>query len=565
MRVWATGLSAAVLLGGALAVGVAAQDGGRLAPGLRVAGVEIGGLTRQEALAAVRERRPAPRRVMVTAGTHSWSTSADTLGWRADAEASVDAAARAGRERTLLQRVVRLLGQAEVQDLPLVERVDVSTALSALKALTRDLQTQPRNAAVIFDKTLKAYAVRPDAPGRRPNAAAAANAFAANPALTALRVPVTEWKAGRTAESLRAQVEQGNRLMRPLTVKLQGTGRAGTLTALQVADLYWVRPGGIAPDEKTLREAFGRLTAAVDQPARNARYAFAGGRVTRVKEQAGRVTDRAAAFAAFRRAVLDPAADTVVFPGKVSQPTLTVAALPDPTRLELITTGTSTYYGSSPARRTNVANAAARISGMVVPAGEDFSFLQALGGITEGNGFVGGLIISGGRTVGGLGGGVCQVSTTAFRALYQAGLPVVERHPHSYRVGYYEPQVGFEAAVYDPGLDLRLNNDTGAPIYIKTVNNNAASTLRVEVWGVKPGRRVTVSPAVILARTPHPPAQYVVNPNLPAGAVRQVDWAQDGYDLYITRTITDARGSRTNRVSTTYQPWRAVYEVGSTD
>lgn len=562
MKVWGIGLSAAVLLGGALAVGVASQDNGRLAPGLRVAGVDVGGLTREEALAAVGSRVPAPRQVTVTAGGQSWTAPADTLGWRADPGASVDPAVRATAGRTLLQRAEGLLGWAQEQDLPLVERVDVGTALNALKILTRDVRAEPRDAAVIFDKTLKAYAVRPDSPGRRPNAAAAANAFAANPSLTTLAVPVTEWRAARTAESLRAQVQQGNRLMRPLTVKLGGSGRSGTLTPLQVADLYWVRPEGIVPDEKTLQTTFQKLTAAVDQPARNARYALQGGKFVRVKEQAGRVTDRAAAFAAFRKAVFDPSADTVVFPAKVSRPTLTVAALPDPNKLELIATGTSTYYGSSPERRTNVANAAAKISGMVVPPGETFSFLQALGGISEDNGFVGGLIISGGRTVDGLGGGVCQVSTTTFRALYQAGLPVVERNQHSYRVGYYEPQVGFEAAVYDPGLDLRMKNDTGAPILIKTVNNNARSTLKVEVWGVKPERQVTVSPAVILSRTPHPPAEYVVNPNLRAGAVRQVDWAQDGYDLYITRTIRDAGGVRTDKVSTTYKPWRAVYEVG---
>ncbi|MEW6421791.1 MAG: VanW family protein [Deinococcota bacterium] len=562
MKVWVTGLSAAVLLGGALAMGVAAQDDGKLAPGLHVAGVDVGGLSREEALAALQGHLPAPPQVTVMAGPRSWTVGADTLGWQADPQASVDAALRASAGRNLLERVGALMGQVSVQELPLVSRVDVAAALHTLKMLTGDLQAQPKNAAVIFDKVAKKYAVQPGSPGRRVNAAAAANAYAANPDLTTLTVPVTEWKAGLTAEALQPQVDLGNRLMRPLTVQLEGTGRTDTLTPLQVANLYWVREGGIVPDEQTILTTFERLTDAVDQPAQNARYAFENGKLLKVRERAGRVTDRQAALAAFRKAVFDPAVKTVVFPSKVSQPTLTVAALPDPKKLELIATGTSTYFGSSPERRTNVANAAARISGVVVPAGETFSFLQALGDITPDNGFVGGLIISGGRTVDGLGGGVCQVSTTTFRALYQAGLPVVERNQHSYRVGYYEPQVGFEAAVYDPGLDLKMKNDTGAPILIKTVNDNAKSRLEVQVWGVKPKRTVTVSPAVILARTPHPPAQYVVNPNLPAGAVRQVDWAQDGYNLYITRTIQDAQGIRTDKVSTVYKPWRAVYEIG---
>ncbi|MFC6750656.1 VanW family protein [Deinococcus aquaticus] len=357
-------------------------------------------------------------------------------------------------------------------------------------------------------------------------------------------------------------MKQGNALARPFTVKLGTTGRTGTLNALQVADLYWVRETGIVPDETTLKAAFGRLTGFVDQPAQNARYALQGGKLVKVRESAGVVTDRAAAYAIFRKSVLDVTQKAAVFPSRVDKPTLTLASLPDAGKLELIATGRSTYYHSSAARRTNVANAAAKINGAVVPAGEVFSFLKALGSIDASNGFVGGLIISGGRTVDGLGGGVCQVSTTAFRALYQAGLPVVERNQHSYRVGYYEPQVGFEAAVYDPGLDLKMKNDTSAPILIKTINNNATSTLDVQVWGVKPKRTVTINPAVITARVPHPGPKYVVNPNLRPGQMTQVDWAADGYSLYISRTIRDAKGTRTDRVSTVYKPWQAVYETG---
>jgi len=562
MKVWVSGLTAAVLLGGALALGVATQDDGRLAPGLRVGGVSVGGLTRAQAQAALQDLSATPRQVTVQAQGRTWTLSADRLGWRVDPASSVAAAVQAGRDRGVLERVQALVGQAPVQNLSPVERVDAAEALSTLGALTGELQTPPREASVTFDRTLKRYAVLPATPGRRVGTAAAVNVYAANPSLTTLKVPVTEWKANRDVAALRAQVERGNRLMREFTVGLEGQDRAVALTPLQVADLYWVRDTGIVPDEKTLKATFDRLVTSMDQPAQNARFSERTGKRVRVPEQPGFVTDRKAAFALFRQTVLDPQTQTVTFPGKVSRPTLTVAALPNPDRLHLITTGVSTYYHSSPERRVNIANAAAKVSGMVVAPGEDFSFLQALGGITPENGFVGGLIISGGRTVDGLGGGVCQVSTTVFRALYQAGLPVVERNPHSYRVGYYEPQVGFEAAVYDPGLDLKMKNDTGGPLYIRTVNDDAASRLEVQVWGVKMNRKVTVNPAVILSRVAHPRAQYVVNPRLSPGAVKQVDWAQDGFDLYISRTIRDGQGVRTDRVETVYKPWRAVYEVG---
>ncbi|MDL2342740.1 VanW family protein [Deinococcus sp. MIMF12] len=543
-------------------MGLAAGDTGRLAPGLMVGSVPVGGLTPAEARARLTGQTSAIPQVTVQAGKKTWTVPAARLGWSVDPAASVAAAVQASQNRDLWQKVRGMVGQAPSRTLPLVTRVNEARARAALEVLTRDLATRPKNAAIFFDKVSHRYALKPDQPGRRPNAAAAARAFAADPSQTRLSLPVTEWPAEHTAAELRPHVERGNRLMRPLTVKLNGTDRAGALTALQVADLYWVREGGIEPDERTIRAAFDRLSGELDQPARNARFRNEGGRLVKVPEVSGRVTDRQKALAAFRGAVLDPARASVVFASKASRPGLKLADLPDPGKLELIARGSSTYHGSSPERRTNVAVAAAKIHGYVVPEGGEFSFLSALGSITPENGFVGGLIISGGRTVEGLGGGVCQVSTTAFRALYQAGLPVTERHQHSYRVGYYEPEVGFEAAVYDPGLDLRLKNDTGGPLFVKAINDDAKSTLEVQVWGIKPQRKVTVSPAVIHRYTPHPPAQYVVNRTLASGAVRQVDWAKDGYDLSITRTIKDAKGTRTDQTKTSYQPWRAVYEVG---
>lgn len=543
-------------------MGVATQPDGKIAPGLHIAGVDVGGMNREQALTALGNRAAAAPQVTVRAGKNSWTVAADTLGWHADAETSVQAAQKITAERGVLERLQGMIGAAQVQDIPLTAAVDAAQARTALTTLTAGLNTAPRNASVYFDKISKKYAVKPGVTGVKVDVAGAVNTYVANPALTTLTVTAAEQAPRYTTEALGAHVKQGNALARPFTVKLGTTGRTGTLNALQVADLYWVRETGIVPDETTLKAAFGRLTGFVDQPAQNARYALQGGKLVKVRESAGVVTDRAAAYAIFRKSVLDVTQKAAVFPSRVDKPTLTLASLPDAGKLELIATGRSTYYHSSAARRTNVANAAAKINGAVVPAGEVFSFLKALGSIDASNGFVGGLIISGGRTVDGLGGGVCQVSTTAFRALYQAGLPVVERNQHSYRVGYYEPQVGFEAAVYDPGLDLKMKNDTSAPILIKTINNNATSTLDVQVWGVKPKRTVTINPAVITARVPHPGPKYVVNPNLRPGQMTQVDWAADGYSLYISRTIRDAKGTRTDRVSTVYKPWQAVYETG---
>ncbi|RJF73243.1 hypothetical protein D3875_18490 [Deinococcus cavernae] len=558
------GVITALLLGGALAMGVATQDTGTLAPGVRVGGVDVGGLTPDAAAQRLRDAAGKGRPVTVKAADQTWTLTSTALGWQIDPRASLRPAQAYTQERSMLERLQGALGRAEPQSFPLITSVDTGKTAATLSKLTAPLGTQPRPATLGFDKkTLKYAVLTPDTPGRQADVESAVNTFKANPDVSTLTLPLITWKSPQSAENLQKLADQGNRLMRRMVFKLEGTTRTGVLSPLQVADLYWVKPEGIVLDPATIDRAFKFVSGYINEPARDARYAWQGGKYVRVAEKTGHEVDRAAALDVFKKALVDPNARAVVFPAKVAQPKLTAAQLPDPNKLQLIAVGRSTYYHSSPERRTNVANAAQKIDGVVVPAGEVFSFLNALGGITPDNGFVGGLIISGGRTVDGLGGGVCQVSTTTFRALYQAGLPVVERNQHSYRVGYYEPQVGFEAAVYDPGVDLKLKNDTGGTVMLKTQNNNKTSTLVVEVWGtVKPQRSVSVSPAVILSRQAHPPAKYVYNPAL-GGRVAQVDWAQDGYNLYITRAIKDASGAvKYDRTTTNYKPWQAVYEYG---
>ena len=539
-------------------MGVAVNDE-NLPPQIKVGNVDVGGLSHSEAVTKVKAATQTPQ-IKVKAEGKSWTLDAAKLGYQVDAEGSVAAAVDDAQNRSLIQKVQDLAGQAAERSYPLKISLDAKSAARTLSDLSAELNTPPKNGKIFFDKTR--YAVSPGTPGQKVEVDAAAQALSNDPALREVTLTLAPWTESESTAKLQLQVDKGNALLRPLTVKLGESQRSGVLSALQVANLFWVRSGGIELDQAALKRSLKNLSGYLDLPAQNARYRSQGSKLIRVKEEPGLITDQAAAFKLLSKAVLDPSVKTLTLPSTAMQPTITVAALPDPNKLSLITTGVSTYYHSSPERRTNVANAAAKIDGAVVPKGGIFSFLNTLGSISEDNGFVGGLIISGGRTVDGLGGGVCQVSTTTFRALYQAGMPVVERNQHSYRVGYYEPQVGFEAAVYDPGVDLKMKNDTGGLVLIRTVNNDAKSTLEVQVWGTPQSRSVTVSGATILSSTPHPAPKYIVNPNLRRGASRQVDWAANGYDLYITRTIKDTSGVRSDKVETVYKPWQAVYEIG---
>lgn len=148
-------------------------------------------------------------------------------------------------------------------------------------------------------------------------------------------------------------------------------------------------------------------------------------------------------------------------------PAISMKTLKDMKIDSLIGQGKSNFSGSPANRRRNIATGAAKFNNVIIAADEEFSFVTTLGEITPKAGYVPELVIKEDKVVPELGGGLCQVSTTAFRAAIYAGLPILERRPHSYAVPYYNPQ-GMDSTIYPPHPDLRFKNDSDAPILIQT-------------------------------------------------------------------------------------------------
>ncbi len=233
---------------------------------------------------------------------------------------------------------------------------------------------------------------------------------------------------------------------------------------------------------------------------------------------------------------------------------------------ELIGEGHSLFYDSITSRIYNINLAASRLNGILVAPGETFSFDKALGDVSAFTGYQQAYIIQNGKTVLGDGGGVCQVSTTFFRALLNAGLPIVERHAHAYRVGYYEEDSppGFDATIYVPTVDLKFTNDTGNYILIQSTVDLNNDSLSFYLYGTSDGRTVTISKPVISNQKPPPPPLYQNDPTLPNGEVKQTDFAAWGADVYFTRNVT--KNGKTviyDKFVSDYQPWQAVYLVGT--
>lgn len=224
--------------------------------------------------------------------------------------------------------------------------------------------------------------------------------------------------------------------------------------------------------------------------------------------------------------------------------------------------GITNYFGSSEARIHNVHTAASRFQDVLFE-GKTFSFNKILGPVEESTGFVEGLIIAGDRTEKGVGGGVCQVSSTVFRALYSAGLPIVERRPHSYQVGYYRP-AGYDATVFYNSQDLRMTNDTGGALWFQTDWNDATRTLTTRVFGKPLAYTVDVSVPKTLSTLPSPPDRTIIDPTLKPGERKQVDHAVEGATIEVYRTLKDASGKvlRSDTLRSVYKPWPNIFTVG---
>ncbi len=233
---------------------------------------------------------------------------------------------------------------------------------------------------------------------------------------------------------------------------------------------------------------------------------------------------------------------------------------------ELIGRGTSTYFHSIPGRVHNVSLAASRINGTLVKPGETFSFNQTLGDVSQFTGYQQAYIISAGKTILGDGGGVCQVSSTLFRALLNGGLPIDERASHAYRVGYYEQNSppGMDATVFGPSPDLKFTNDTGNYILIEVINDPKHYSLIFELYGTSDGRKSTITKPIVSNISPALPTVYQDDPTLPIGVIKQVDYSAAGAKVSFNYSV-EKNGSTIFQKTfvSNYRPWAAVHLRGT--
>lgn len=233
---------------------------------------------------------------------------------------------------------------------------------------------------------------------------------------------------------------------------------------------------------------------------------------------------------------------------------------------ELLGKGTSSFSHSTEIRNYNVEKGASIINRILVAPGETFSFIKNLGEVSLASGYKQAYIIKQGKTELDAGGGICQVSTTLFRALLDAGLNITQRQAHAYRVSYYEEDTkpGFDATVFIPNPDLQFVNDTGNYVLIQSYYDGKNRKLTYEIYGTSDGRKVEISNYKQWDAQPAPPDVWIDDPTLPLGKVVQDEHKIPGLKTSFEWTVTK-NGEVINHktFASAYVPWAAVYRKGT--
>jgi len=315
-----------------------------------------------------------------------------------------------------------------------------------------------------------------------------------------------------------------------------------------------------------------KIAKLIEREPQNSKFVFENGRVTEFQPALDGIKIDSAGLKRLISQDLEELVNGDVknidldIPTIKSLPEITISQVNNLGIKELIGRGTSTYFHSIPGRVYNVSLAASRINGTLVKPGEVFSFNNVLGDVSAFTGYQQAYIISEGKTILGDGGGVCQVSTTLFRALLDAGLPINERQAHAYRVGYYEQgsPPGIDATVYSPSPDLKFTNDTSNYILIEAMADPKNYSLIFELYGTSDGRVSTISKPVVTNVSAPPEDLYQDDPSLPAGTIKQIDFKAWGAKVTFKYTVRKNGQEIYNKTFVSnYKPWQAIYLRGT--
>jgi len=535
-------------------------------PGVSVAGVDVGGLSRADAQAALQtqlaSRLAEPVRVQV--GEQGFTVRPDRI-WSLDVRATEERAFHAGRD-SLTSRLGALAAPFAVEHevAPVLELRP--SEIASVEATLRELTSRP--AAAGLEMKGAEVVVRPGTPGTTVAVeplldSVRAAALAGTGEIAAAVEPV---QPGITTEEAEAAARQARAIVAaPVSIRFKGRN-VGALEPSRLAGLVrFERAAGayeVSLDVEGLERTLLPMVKAKLRAPVDATFKVVGDRVRVVRSRPGSTLAPVKAQQAVLAAALQPGVRTAAVSLTVLPAAFTTKAAKAMGIREKISTFTTDMGESSANRIWNVHLLGDYLDGTIIKSGQTFSYNQEVGPRTAERGFREGQMIFGGVLIPSIGGGVCQTATTVFNAAFEAGLPIKTRYNHSFYISHYP--VGRDATVSWGGPDLVFRNDLKNAILVKVSYTN--TTFTVSFYGTKQRRRVEATTSTPTNYT-QPQIQYAIDPSAPANSVRTAAGGGPGFDVNVHRKVfQDGKVLREDDFFTRYVPQNptAIYGPGKT-
>jgi len=577
----------AVLL--ALVPGVYARMyDGRIFPGVSVGGVDVSGLSTQQAADLLTRKLDYPERgkIAFQEGTHIWTAAPGELGLFLDAETTALAAYNLGRTGVLTARLAdQWRAWSTGINLAPWFVFDERIGQYYLQGIAKQVD-QP-----IIEATLGVNGVEVEVHsgqvGRSLDVSAAlASLDNQMKTMTDGLVPLVVNETPPVILDATAQAEMARKILSaPLTIQLANpeAGDPGPWTfepAALAQMLVIQRVKGetgesyqVGLNTDALRNFLVNVAPVLSRSPQNAHFIFNDDtRKLEVIQSAviGRALDVDASLAQINQQVMAGQHNISLVMQTTNPPAIDSTTGESLGITELVSSYTSYFYGSDSARIQNIKTAASRFHGLLVPPGASFSMADALGDVSLDTGYAEALIIFGDRTIKGVGGGVCQVATTFFRTVFFGGYQIDVRWPHAYRVKYYEQTssgghdenlAGLDATVFAPEVDFVFTNDSPNWILMETYPSDHSLTWKF--YSTSDGRTVDWTTTGLHNIVEPPEPLYTENPDLSKDEIKQVDWAVDGADVSVNRTVTrEGTVIHDDVFNTHYIAWQAKFEYG---
>lgn len=558
------------------AIGVTQYYKNRLLPGTQIGGVDVSGMTRMQAEEILIRSWPKEGAISLEWNSLNFPITYQQLNLEYDALATINQIGVVSERQEILKIIPTLINNqnTRINHEPIFE-INNEELNKQVANVAGEINIPAQNPEILYDKGTATITVTSGENGQevdqellKQRILAAIRSFSNQP----LSIPVRQLQPKLSEQQIALVKTRAMKMVnKGLTLRLSKENQEWKIETEQL--IRWLEPAEAGWKEMDIGQWVTELAQTIDRPAQNASFRFVpGGKVEEFKpEKDGYQINQAELVRLIQVALgeLEMGIDTnkqIEVVVGTTKPEVLAGQINDLGIKTLIGKGESWFSGSITNRIFNLKRAADLLNGVLIPPGEEFSFNKAVGEISLATGFRQAFVIKDGKTLLGDGGGVCQTSSTLFRAVLNAGLPIDERVAHAYRVSYYEEnyQPGFDATIFQPAPDFKFKNDTPGHVLIQTSFDEKKKYLAFELYGTSDGRKTEVSKARVWDVVAPPPDLYIDDPTLPVGQVKQTEHAARGSKVAFDWKVT--RGDEVLQERTfysNYKPWQAVYLRGT--